>query len=97
MPQNTKKKLRRVKIKGEYMYIPDGFTCYTYIEMNCPLCDVVNKIYLGNLQDLSKSDIDGFRCYGCHNVFLLMDDDVMLDMLKKQDSAYIEDGEKPKR
>jgi len=42
-----------------------------YSEVNCPKCNCPNLLYLGDLDDLTKPDIEAVICWNCKHKWLL--------------------------
>ena len=49
---------------------------FTWLEISCPCCGVVNWVDNGDTSDLTAPDQEGYQCWKCRKFFNLNDDEV---------------------
>lgn len=42
----------------------------SWIKETCPNCNWINWIYLGNMEDETQQDVDGWKCYKCEQIHI---------------------------
>lgn len=69
---------------------------------HCEKCGLTNWLNLGDMEDITAPDVEAFRCIGCKNVNLIIEEaelEAMYGELEPgetwTDKVYIEDGEVP--
>lgn len=45
----------------------------TWEKETCPNCKAVNWVYLGNLDDVTAPDIDGWKCHKCEKIHIFLE------------------------
>ena len=73
-------------------------------DVNCRSCGMLNLVPLGDMQDVTRPDVDGFKCWNCKKISPLDDDKTYREVhcLGADESVqehletegFIEDGEK---
>ena len=56
------------RIKSESLE-PKWSATYAHLYAPCPYCDQENKIYLGNLDDITAPDVEAAKCWSCSKKF----------------------------
>lgn len=65
-----------------------------WYEISCPECDKINWVFNGDMNDLTRPDVTGVKCFSCSYEFPL--DEEMAEILPGNWQDYIENGqEKP--
>ena len=66
----------------------------TWLQIECPYCEMINWIVLGDLSDQTAPDIDSCRCHDCSNLFWLYEacqyDDIDDEPVLIEDSFHAE-------
>jgi len=70
---------------------------------HCEKCGLTNWLNLGDMEDQTVPDIEGFQCYGCRSVNYIIDQNELRDQYADrlsegemlEDCAFIENGRTP--
>jgi len=68
----------------------------TWYEDGCPFCEAINWIDLGDMQDLSGVDIDGYKCRVCEKIIPFMEEMLEIEEIKLEDIYWELGKENPK-
>jgi hypothetical protein len=62
-----------------------------HMDWQCKHCCAKQTVYVGDMEDLTRPDVDAVRCYACKKLELILDD----DDFRATNSLYDDDTDAP--